>query len=582
MERLSGGDMLIRSLQEEGVELIFGYPGGAALHIYDALFRQDPKDPKRLRHILMRHEQGASHAADGYARASGKVGTVLVTSGPGATNAITGIATAYMDSIPMVVISGQVQSHLIGEDAFQETDMVGISRPIVKHSFLVKDARNIPAIIKKAYYIASTGRPGPVVVDIPKDITDPAITHDFEYPKKIKLRSYTPAGKGHSGQIKKAVQLLLSAKRPVLYCGGGVVQGNASELLTALAQKLNYPVTNTLMGLGCYPATDKQFLGMLGMHGTFEANTAMHHSDVILALGARFDDRVTNTPTKFCPNATIIHVDIDPASISKTVTADVPIVGAVDLVLKDMLALIEESDEKPDAEALKSWWQQINAWREKHGIYTANRFETTGMIKPQEVVQMIYQVTGGQAYVTSDVGQHQMFAAQYYQFDKPRRWINSGGLGTMGFGLPAAMGAQFVDRDAVVACITGEGSIQMCIQELSACTQYHLPVKIICLNNQALGMVKQWQDMQYEGRHSESLYEDSLPDFIKLVESFGHVGMRVNKREELQSKMEECFALKDKVVFLDVMVDPAEHVYPMLIAPNGSMRDMWLSKTERT
>ncbi len=582
MELLSGGDMLVRSLREEGVELIFGYPGGAALHIYDALFRQDKQDKHYVRHILVRHEQGAAHAADGYARATGKVGTVLVTSGPGATNAITGIATAYMDSIPMVVISGQVQSHLIGEDAFQETDMVGISRPIVKHSFLVKDARDIPATIKKAYYIAASGRPGPVVVDIPKDVTDPSRTFEFEYPKKIKLRSYNPAGKGHSGQIKKAVQLMLSAKRPVIYAGGGVVQGNASDLLTTLAQKLNFPITSTLMGLGCYPSTDRQFLGMLGMHGTFEANTAMHHSDVILALGARFDDRVTNTPNKFCPNATIIHVDIDPASISKTVTADVPIVGAVALVLQDMLALVEEANELPDREALNAWWQQIDAWRAKHGLYTDNRFDTSGPIKPQEVVKAIYAVTKGDAFITSDVGQHQMFAAQYYLFDKPRRWLNSGGLGTMGFGLPAAMGAQMAFPDSTVVCITGEGSIQMCIQELSTCTQYHLPVKIICLNNQALGMVKQWQDMQYEGRYSESLYEESLPDFIKLAESYGHVGMRVTKRDELKSKLEECFALKDRVVFLDVMVDPTEHVYPMLIAPNGSMRDMWLSKTERT
>lgn len=592
MELLSGGDILVRSLQEEGVELVFGYPGGAALHIYDALFRQTKSRPdksdkngpnkKHVRHILVRHEQGAAHAADGYARATGKVGTVLVTSGPGATNAITGIATAYMDSIPMVVISGQVASTLIGEDAFQETDMVGISRPIVKHSFLVKDARDIATVIKKAYYIASTGRPGPVVVDIPKDVTDPSRTYEFEYPKKIKLRSYTPAGRGHGGQIKKAVQLLLAAKRPMIYCGGGVVQGNACESLVALARKLNFPVTNTLMGLGCFPGTDKQFVGMLGMHGTFEANTAMHHSDVILALGARFDDRVTNTPSKFCPNATIIHVDIDPASISKTVTADVPIVGDVDLVLQDMLSLLNESAEKPDASALEAWWKQIDAWRQKHGLCTSKRFDTTGQIKPQEVVQAVYEATGGNAYITSDVGQHQMFTAQYYLFNKPRRWINSGGLGTMGFGLPAAMGAQFADPDAIVACITGEGSIQMCIQELSTCTQYHLPIKIICVNNQALGMVKQWQDMQYEGRYSESLYEESLPDFIKLAESFGHVGMRVTKREELKPKMEECFAMKDRVVFLDVMVDPSEHVYPMLIAPNGSMRDMWISKTERT
>lgn len=574
---LSGGDMLVRSLQEEGVELVFGYPGGAALHIYDALFRQ-----KEVKHILVRHEQAATHAADGYARATGKVGTVLVTSGPGATNAITGIATAYMDSIPMVIISGQVDSSKIGEDAFQETDMVGVSRPIVKHSFLVKDPRKIPETIKKAYYIASTGRPGPVVVDIPKDVTAPDMTFEFEYPKKVKLRSYTPAGKGHSGQIKKAVQLLLSAKRPVIYAGGGVILGNGSELLTRLAKTLNFPVTNTLMGLGCYPGSDEQFLGMLGMHGTFEANTAMHHSDVILAVGARFDDRVTNTPGKFCPSAKIIHIDVDPASISKTVTADVPIVGSVNSVLKDMLEIVDGADEKPDATALADWWKQINEWRDKHGIYTKNRFSTGGAIKPQEVIQALYEVTKGDAYVTSDVGQHQMFAAQYYRFNKPRRWLNSGGLGTMGFGLPAAMGAQFADRDAAVACVTGEGSIQMCIQELSTCTQYHLPVKIICLNNQALGMVKQWQDMQYEGRYSESLYEDSLPDFVKLAEAYGHVGIRVTKREELKAKLEECFNMKDKVVFMDIAVDPAEHVYPMLIAPNGSMRDMWLSKTERT
>ncbi|GAB1261371.1 acetolactate synthase 3 large subunit [Aurantivibrio plasticivorans] len=577
MEMLSGGDMLIRSLQEEGVELIFGYPGGAALHIYDAIFRQDA-----VRHVLVRHEQAATHAADGYTRATGKVGTVLVTSGPGATNAITGIATAYMDSIPMVVISGQVASDKIGEDAFQETDMVGVSRPIVKHSFLVKDPRDIPATIKKAYYIASTGRPGPVVVDIPKDITDPANKFEFEYPSKVKVRSYTPAGKGHSGQIKKAAQLLLTAKRPMIYAGGGVIQGEGSEMLTQLAQALNFPVTNTLMGLGCYPGTDRQFLGMLGMHGTFEANTAMHHSDVILAVGARFDDRVTNTPGKFCPNAKIIHIDIDPASISKTVTADVPIVGSVEHVLKELIEVVESSDEKPDAKALGDWWQQIDDWRARHGLYTANRFDATGKIKPQEVIQALHEVTKGEAYVSSDVGQHQMFAAQYYLFDKPRRWINSGGLGTMGFGLPAAMGAQFADRDAISVCVTGEGSIQMCIQELSTCTQYNLPVKIICLNNQALGMVRQWQDMQYSSRYAESLYEDSLPDFVKLAESYGHVGMRVTKREELKEKLAECFAMKDRVVFMDIAVDQSEHVYPMLIAPNGSMRDMWLSKTERT
>lgn len=569
--------MLIRALRDEGVEHIFGYPGGAALHIYDAIFRQQD-----VKHILVRHEQAATHAADAYSRSTGRVGTVLVTSGPGATNAITGIATAYMDSIPMVVISGQVMSHLIGEDAFQETDMVGISRPVVKHSFMVKHASEIPEIVKKAYYIAATGRPGPVVIDVPKDITAPNQTFPYEYPEKVKLRSYTPATRGHSGQIKKAVQLLLAAKRPVIYSGGGVVQGNASELLTELVQTLDFPCTNTLMGLGGYPATDKRFLGMLGMHGTYEANMAMHHSDVILAVGARFDDRVTNAVTKFCPNAKIIHIDIDPASISKTVVADVPIVGAVDSVLSEMLTLIHEADEKPDAEAIADWWQQVNEWRDHHGIYSQPRYDTTSeKIKPQDVIKAIWEATGGDAYVTSDVGQHQMFAAQYYGFDKPRRWINSGGLGTMGFGLPAAMGVQVAHRDATVVCVTGEGSIQMCIQELSTCTQYHLPVKIICLNNQALGMVRQWQDMQYSGRYAESLYEDSLPDFIKLAEAYGHVGIKVTKKEELKAKLEECFALKDRVVFMDINVDQSEHVYPMQIAAH-SMRDMWLSKTERT
>jgi acetolactate synthase, large subunit (EC 2.2.1.6) len=578
VEKLSGGDILIKSLADEGVECVFGYPGGAALHIYDAIFRQ-----KEVKHILVRHEQAATHAADGYARSTGKTGVVLVTSGPGATNAITGIATAYMDSIPMVVISGQVVSDKIGEDAFQETDMVGVSRPIVKHSFLVKDQKDIAETVKKAFYIASTGRPGPVVIDVPKDITNPVDKVDYSYPDKIKLRSYTPATKGHTGQIKKAVQLMLSARRPMVYAGGGVVQGNASKQLTEIVQILNLPITNTLMGLGAYPGTDRQFLGMLGMHGTVEANTAMHHADVILAVGARFDDRVTNTPNKFCPSAKIIHIDIDPASISKTVTADVPIVGPVDSVLDEMLELIKGSSERPDAKAIDGWWKEIEEWRNRYGILTAPRYDTSGeMLMPQEVVRAVFEVTNGDAFVTSDVGQHQMFSAQYYQFDKPRRWINSGGLGTMGFGLPAAMGVQFAHRDETVVCITGEGSIQMCIQELSTCTQYHLPIKIICINNQALGMVKQWQDMQYDSRYSESLYEDSLPDFVKLMEAYGHVGMRVTKRSELKSKLEECFAMKDKCVFMDIYVDPKEHVYPMQVAPNGTMRDMWLSKTERT
>lgn len=578
MESMSGGEILIRALHDAGVEHLWGYPGGSALHIYDAIFRQD-----KVKHILVRHEQAATHAADGYARSTGKVGAVLVTSGPGATNAITGIATAYMDSIPMVVISGQVMQDKIGDDAFQETDMMGISRPIVKHSFLVKRPEDIAETVAKAFYIASTGRPGPVVVDVPKDVTDPNIKVPYKYPDKVKLRSYQPTTKGHSGQIKRAVKTLLSAKKPVIYAGGGVIMAEASKQLTKLAQMLNYPVTNTLMGLGCYPGTDRQFLGMLGMHGTFEANTAMHHADVILAVGARFDDRVTNTPSKFCPEATIIHIDIDPTSISKTVPADIPIVGSCDVVLDEMLAQIEDS-KKPDQKALASWWTQIDEWRNRHGLYTAPRHEASegNRIMPQDVIKMLAKVTGGDAYVCSDVGQHQMFAAQYYLFNKPRQWINSGGLGTMGFGLPSAMGVKMAHPDADVAVVTGEGSIQMCIQELSACTQHQLPVKIITLNNQALGMVKQWQDMQYGSRYSHILYEDSLPDFIKLAEAYGHVGIRVTHFDELEEKMRECFALKDRTVFMDIYVDPKEHVYPMQVAPNGSMRDLWLSKTERT
>ena len=581
MEMLSGGEMVARALEDEGVEFIFGYPGGAVLHIYDALFK-DSKIP----HVLVRHEQAATHAADGYARATGKPGVALVTSGPGATNAITGIATAYMDSIPMVILSGQVQSHLIGEDAFQETDMVGISRPIVKHSFLVKKAEDIPLAIKKAFHIASTGRPGPVVVDIPKDITRPDQKFEYDYPERVKLRSYNPAQRGHSGQIKKAVKMLLGAKRPIIYSGGGVVQGNASELLIELARSLNYPVTNTLMGLGAFPGDDRQFLGMLGMHGFYEANMAMHQSDVILAIGARFDDRVTNTLDKFCPGASIIHVDIDPTSISKTVPADIPIVGPVQSVLTDMLAQLamqrEKSPELPDQPALETWWKQIEDWRANHGLLSATRYQPGERIKPQQVIESLYRVTGGNAYITSDVGQHQMFAAQYYPFKSPRQWINSGGLGTMGFGFPAAMGVKLAFPDADVACVTGEGSIQMNIQELSTCTQYEVPVKIINLHNGYLGMVKQWQDMQYDGRHSSSTYSDSLPDFVKLVEAYGHVGMRVDNLADLDASLEAAFALKDKLVFVDVHVDPSEHVYPMHIAPHGSMADMWLSKTERT
>lgn len=575
MEQLSGGDMLTRALHDEGVDLIFGYPGGAVLHIYDAIFKQD-----KIEHILVRHEQAATHAADGYARATGKPGVVLVTSGPGATNAVTGIATAYMDSIPMVILSGQVESRLIGTDGFQETDMVGISRPIVKHSFMVEDAADIPMIVKKAFHIATTGRPGPVVIDIPKDVTDPKVKHPYEYPKDIKMRSYTVPGKGHSGQIKKAVEALLGAKRPMIYAGGGVIQGEGAELLTKLTQKLGYPITNTLMGLGAYPASDPQFLGMLGMHGTYEANMAMHYCDVLLGIGVRFDDRVTNSDTsKFCPDATILHVDIDPASISKTVAADVPIVGSVTAVLEEMLECLEQSQQAIDSEALETWWQQIAKWREKDSLGVTPH--TNGIIKPQQVVQAVHRITKGDAYISTDVGQHQMFAAQYYGFDKPRRWINSGGLGTMGFGFPAAMGVQLAFPEAISVCITGEGSFQMNLQEFATCMQYNLPVKIICLNNQSLGMVRQWQDMQYGGRYSHSTYAESLPDFVKLAEAYGHVGIRIENLGELDAKLEDAFALKDRLVFVDVMVDPEEHVYPMAIK-GGAMKDMILSKTERT
>ena len=578
MELLSGGDIVIRALRDSGIKYVWGYPGGAALHIYDALYRQND-----VEHLLVRHEQAAVHAADGFSRATGEVGTALVTSGPGATNAITGIATAYMDSIPLVVISGQVPLTKIGQDAFQETDMVGVSRPIVKHSFLVTRAEDIAQTIAKAYYIAATGRPGPVVVDIPKDVTDPTYKVPYEYPTDIKIRSYQPTDKGHRGQIRRAVKTLIDAKRPVMYTGGGIVIDNASEHFIALARKLNYPVTNTLMGLGGYPGTDRQYLGMLGMHGTYEANTAMHHADVIFAVGARFDDRVTNDLAKFCPHATIIHIDVDPTSVSKNIEAHIPIVGTCRAVLSEILELVEESDTVPDADAIAAWWTQLDQWRADKGLYTASRYEESSgtCIKPQDVIKMLYKVTNGEAIVTSDVGQHQMFAAQYYLFDKPRMWINSGGLGTMGFGLPAAMGAKLAFPDVDVACVTGEGSIQMCIQELSTCTQHKLPVKIINLNNAALGMVRQWQDMNYNSRYSQSLYEESLPDFVALAEAYGHVGMKVTHFDELEEKMRECFAMKDRVVFMDICIYRSEHVYPMQM-PGGSMRDLWLSKTERT
>ncbi|HBQ01483.1 MAG TPA: acetolactate synthase 3 large subunit [Gammaproteobacteria bacterium] len=575
MEQLSGGEALIRALQDEGVEFLFGYPGGAVLHIYDALFRQD-----HVEHILVRHEQAATHAADGYARATGKPGVVLVTSGPGATNAVTGIATAYMDSIPMVVISGQVESRLIGSDGFQETDMVGVSRPIVKHSFMVQNAADIPKTIKKAFHIATSGRPGPVVIDVPKDVTDPKVKFDYEYPKEIKLRSYQVPSRGHSGQIKKAVEALLGAKCPMIYTGGGVIQGEGCDELIELTRKLGYPITNTLMGLGAYPSTDQQFLGMLGMHGTYEANMAMHYCDVLLAVGARFDDRVTNSDTsKFCPDATILHVDIDPAAISKTVTADVPIVGPVKAVLLEMINQVEKSEQQVDAGALEIWWKQIEQWRERQCLAVTPSVD--GTIKPQQAVQALYDITEGDAFISSDVGQHQMFAAQYYGFDKPRRWINSGGLGTMGFGFPAAMGVQFAYPDALSVCVTGEGSFMMNQQEFATCMQYGLPIKIVCLNNEALGMVKQWQDMQYGGRYSHSTYSESLPDFIKLAEAYGHVGVRIEKYDDLHSKLKAALAMKDKLVFIDILVDPSEHVYPMAIK-GGAMKDMVLSKTERT
>ncbi|TBU90966.1 acetolactate synthase 3 large subunit [Phytopseudomonas dryadis] len=576
MELLSGAEMVVRSLRDEGVKYIYGYPGGALLHIYDALF----KEPE-VTHILVRHEQAATHMADGYARATGKPGVVLVTSGPGATNAVTGIATAYMDSIPMVILSGQVASTVVGTDAFQEVDMVGISRPIVKHSFIIKHPSEIPEVIKKAFYLAQSGRPGPVVVDIPKDMGDPTQKFEYSYPKKVKLRSYSPAVRGHSGQIRKAAEMLVTAKRPIIYAGGGVILGGASAQLTELARALNVPVTNTLMGLGAYPGDDRQFVGMLGMHGSYTANLTMHHADVILAVGARFDDRVINgeTAAKFCPNAKIIHIDIDPASISKTVKADIPIVGPVDSVLSEMVASLKEIEQSQDKDAQATWWKQIEEWRGHRGLFPYDKGDGS-IIKPQTVIETLCEVTRGDAFVSSDVGQHQMFAAQYYRFNKPNRWINSGGLGTMGFGFPAAMGVKLNFPDNDVACVTGEGSIQMNIQELSTCLQYDLPVKIVNLNNGALGMVRQWQDMQYSSRYSHS-YMESLPDFVKLAEAYGHVGMRITELKDLKPKMEEAFAMKNRLVFLDIAVDTSEHVYPMQIR-GGAMRDMWLSKTERT
>ena len=575
--KLAGNDMLIQSLINEGVEFIFGYPGGAALHIYDAIFNQS-----EIQHILVRHEQAATHAADGYTRATGKVGVVLVTSGPGATNAITGIATAFMDSIPMIVISGQVQSHLIGTDAFQETDMIGISRPIVKHSFTVESQESIPRIVKEAFFIATSGRPGPVVIDVPKDLTHPDFKFDFEYPKEAKIRSYNPPILPLEDQVKRAVEAILEAKQPVIYAGGGTISSNASNELIKFQKLTNAPVTNTLMGLGVFPATNKYFMGMLGMHGTYQANMAMHNADLIIAVGARFDDRITNTPEKFAPKAKIIHLDVDHSSVSKIIEADVAVFGQVKESLSAINKLLEASESQ--CQDLSAWHEQIQEWRSKHGL-NHNLYKNKDdehPILPQAAVQHIYQASEGKAFVTSDVGQHQMFTAQYYHFDEPRKWINSGGLGTMGFGLPSAMGAKLAFPEEEVICITGEGSIQMCIQELSTCAQYKLPIKIFNINNLALGMVKQWQDMNYDGRHSSISYEDSLPDFVKLAESFGHVGIKITKNSQLQDGIEEALSYKDKLVFVDIYVDPDEHVYPMLVAPEGSMKDMWLDKDLKT
>jgi acetolactate synthase-1/2/3 large subunit len=557
---MTGAEIVIRCLQEEKVDYVFGYPGGAVLHIYDELFKQN-----KVKHILVRHEQAAVHAADGLARSSHKVGVALVTSGPGATNAITGIATAYMDSIPMVIITGQVPTAYIGQDAFQECDTVGITRPCVKHNFLVKDVRDLALTMKKAFYIASTGRPGPVVVDIPKDVT--ANQCEFHYPKTIQMRSYNPVVKGHLGQIKKAVQLLLEAKRPMIYTGGGVVLSNAAEALTKLVRRLGFPVTNTLMGLGAYPATDPQYLGMPGMHGTVEANMAMQYSDVLLAVGARFDDRVIGNPDNFCSRPRkIIHIDIDPSSISKRVKVDVPIVGNVPDVLEEMLKLLDAETRKPDPAVLAEWWQEIAGWRAKQCM----KYEyKNNVIMPQFVVEKLYEVTGGNAIVTSDVGQHQMWAAQYYKFDKPRRWINSGGLGTMGVGLPYAMGAAFAHPDMQIACVTGEASIQMCIQELSTAKQFRLPIKIINLNNRYLGMVRQWQEMFYGSRYAES-YMDSLPDFVKLAEAYGHVGIRVERPEDVEAALKKAFVEhKDDLVFIDFLTDQKANVFPMVAAGKG-------------
>ena len=557
-EKITGAEILLKALADEGVEHVFGYPGGAVLHIYDAIFKQDA-----VKHILVRHEQGATHAADGYARATGKCGVVLVTSGPGATNCVTGIATAHMDSIPMVVLTGQVHRHLIGNDAFQEVDNVGITRPCVKHNFMIKDVKDLATTIKKAFHVATTGRPGPVVVDIPKDIT--AEVAEYHYPDSVEMRSYKPVTKGHPGQIKRAVDLILSAKKPMIYSGGGVVLDNAAEQLIEFTRLLGYPITQTLMGLGAYPASDPQNLQMLGMHGTYEANMGMHQSDVLIAIGVRFDDRVTGNLEQFCPYAKIVHIDIDPASISKNVAVDIPIVGSVSNVLNEMNQQIRASSFDPMDMEKDGWWEQIKKWQ----ALDCMRYDRNSeIIKPQYVVEELYKQTKGDAYITSDVGQHQMWAAQYYKFDKPRRWINSGGLGTMGFGVPAAMGVQLAFPDETVCCISGEASLVMCIQELSTCLQYGLPIKIISLNNRYMGMVRQWQEFFYDRRYSHS-YMDALPDFVKLAESFGHVGMRVEKTADVSGALKEALAMKDRLVLMDIVTDQEENVYPMIAAGKG-------------
>jgi acetolactate synthase-1/2/3 large subunit len=570
---LSGAEMVVQSLIEEGVEQIFGYPGGSVLDIYDALHAKTDQ----IKHVLVRHEQAATHMADGYARATGNPGVVLVCSGPGATNTITGIATAYMDSIPMIVISGNVPNNMIGNDAFQECDIVGVSRPVVKHSFLVKKAEDIPETVKKAFYIATSGRPGPVLIDLPKDVMNPQVKLPYEYPQAISMRSYKPTTTGHKGQIKKGLKTLLEAKRPVLYVGGGAVISEAEQHLTKLAEALNLPVVSTLMGLGAFPGTHKNSLGMLGMHGVYEANMAMHRADLIFGVGVRFDDRTTNNLEKYCPDAKVMHIDIDPSSISKNVKADLPIVGSAEKVLESMVKLLEEQGSTNDQEALNRWWDEIQVWRDRECL----SYETSPeRIKPQQVIETLHKLTNGDAYVASDVGQHQMFAALYYPFNKPRRWINSGGLGTMGFGLPAGMGVKFAKPDEEVVVVTGDGSIQMNIQELSTAMQYDIPVKIINLNNRFLGMVKQWQDIIYQGRHSNS-YMSSVPDFAAIAEAYGHVGIRIESPDQLESGLKQALDMKDRLVFVDINVDETEHVYPMQIKGEG-MDKMWLSKTERT